>query len=72
MSLVKTDLAIEVKGRDQIYTHHLKGLKRFSEEYQVKKLILVSNDPIIRQINHISLLPWNIFLDKLWSGEIFS
>ncbi len=66
------EVAIEVKGRDQINTHHLKGLKRFSEEYQVEKLILVSNDPIIRQINHISLLPWNIFLDKLWSGEIIS
>lgn len=64
------EVAIEVKGSQQINSRHLKGLKSFAEEYRVKKLILVSNDPIPRQMDQITVLPWKIFLDKLWAGEI--
>ena len=35
-----------------------------------KSLILVSNDPLLSQIGTITAMPWNIFLDKLWAGEI--
>jgi predicted AAA+ superfamily ATPase len=66
------EVAIEVKGSQQINSRHLKGLKSFAEEYSVKKLILVSNDPIPRQMDQITALPWKIFLDKLWAGEIIS
>ncbi len=66
------EVAIEVKGSQQINSRHLKGLKSFAEEYRVKKLILVSNDPIPRQMDQITALPWKIFLDKLWAGEIIS
>jgi hypothetical protein len=47
-------------------------LKSFAEEYRVNKLILVSTDPYPRQVGNISLMPWNLFLDKLWEGEIIS
>lgn len=63
-------IAIEVKSTDNIQTKHLKGLKCFSEEYMVKKLIAVSNDPFERQIGNIHVMPWKIFLAKLWEGEI--
>ncbi len=63
-------VAIEVKATQQANSRHLKGLKSFAEEYNVKKLILISNDPFPRQIGNISILPWKVFLDKLWSGEI--
>jgi len=63
-------VAIEVKSTDQATLRHLKGLNRFAEEYQVQKLILVSNDPIPRLIGDIMILPWRIFLDRLWAGEI--
>jgi hypothetical protein len=49
---------------------HLKGLKSFSEEYKVKRSIVVSTDPRPRQIDDISILPWKIFLQQLWSGQI--
>jgi len=64
------EVAIEVKGSNNVQTRHLKGLQSFSEEYTVKKLIVVSNDPQIRIIGAITVLPWKLFLQKLWDGEI--
>jgi len=66
------EVAIEVKGSNNIQTRHLKGLKSFAEEYKVKKLIVVSNDPLERLSENILILPWKRFLEKLWAGEIIS
>jgi predicted AAA+ superfamily ATPase len=70
--LGENEVGIEIKGSKQITPRHLKGLKSFAEEYQVKKLILVSTDPYTRQMGKITAMPWNIFLNKLWAGEIIS
>ena len=64
------EVAIEVKSTKMVNSRHLKGLKSFSEEYTVKKSILISNDPFPRQIGNILVLPAHIFLQKLWGGEI--
>ncbi|MCC5930709.1 MAG: ATP-binding protein [Cyclobacteriaceae bacterium] len=64
------EVAIEVKATQMAQERHLKGLKKFTEEYTVNKLILVSNDPIQRKIGNVDILPWNIFLEKLWADEI--
>lgn len=64
------EVAIEVKGTDNVQPRHLKGLKSFSEEYSVKKLIVVSDDPLERKAGNISIVPWKIFLERLWQGEI--
>jgi predicted AAA+ superfamily ATPase len=64
------EVAIEVKATEQANLRHLKGLKAFSEEYHVKKLILITNDPLPRLIDNILILPWKIFLERLWTGEI--
>ncbi len=65
------EVALEIKGVDQITGHHLKGLKAFQEEYTTKKSILVSLDPKPRQLdNEIVVLPWDHFLNKLWGGEL--
>jgi uncharacterized protein len=64
------EIAVEVKSTDLVNQRHIKGLKCFAEEYQVKKLIVVSNDPYPRQIDNITVLPWKIFLDQLWMGGI--
>lgn len=64
------EIAVEVKATDNANPRHFKGLLSFAEEYTVKKLILVSNDPYPRQVNNIIVYPWNIFLDKLWAGEL--
>lgn len=66
------EVAIEVKSTNLVNLRHIKGLKSFADEYPVKKLIVVSNDPYPRKIDNIMVLPWNIFLDQLWAGEIIS
>ena len=68
--LGNNEVAIEVKGTDNVQSRHLKGLKSFSEEYEVKKLLVVSNDPFERIVGNITVLPWSIFLQKLWAGDI--
>jgi predicted AAA+ superfamily ATPase len=64
------EVAIEVKATDQANARHLKGLKAFAEEYETKKRILVSNDPMPRLVENILILPWKVFLERLWNGEI--
>ena len=66
------EIAIEVKSTKNATLRHAKGLQRFAEEYTVKKQILVTNDPFPRQMENILVLPWNIFLQKLWAGEIIN
>lgn len=66
------EVAIEVKSTNLVNLRHIKGLKSFADEYPVKKLIVISNDPYPRQIDNIMVLPWKIFLDQLWAGEIIS
>ena len=46
------------------------GCKTNRKEYKVKKLILISNDPYPRQVEKITVLPWRMFLDRFWVGEI--
>jgi predicted AAA+ superfamily ATPase len=64
------EVAVEVKATEQASDRHLRGLKAFAEEYTVKKAILISNDPLPRMIDNILVLPWKVFLDRLWAGEI--
>jgi len=64
------EVAVEVKSTNIVTPRHFKGLKSFSEEYKVKKLIIVSTDPYPRQIDHITVLPWQLFLQQLWAGDI--
>lgn len=66
------EVAIEVKGTDNIQERHLKGLKSFSEEYTVNKLIVVSNDPLERKMGNILVMPWKVFLEKLWGNQIIN
>jgi len=64
------EVAVEVKSTNMVNPRHLKGLKSFAEEYKVKKLIVVSTDPYPRQIDNIAVLPWQVFLQQLWAGDI--
>ena len=64
------EVAVEVKATEQANEKHLKGLKSFASEYNTKRLILVSNDNLPRKTGNISILPWRVFLEKLWVGEI--
>jgi len=69
--ILDDQVAIEIKSTTYATNHHLKGLRAFKEEYNVKHHILVSQGPNPRMTNdQIEILPWEIFLQRLWSGEI--
>ncbi len=63
-------VAIEVKGSDTIADRHLRGLRSFMEEYEVQQAIVVCTEPQPRLHDGISILPWQVFLKKLWAGEV--
>ena len=64
------EVAVEVKGTSLASSHHLTGLKAIAEEYKFSRLLLVTLDAAPRKIGNITVLPYNIFLEKLWNGEI--
>ncbi|MCX6226832.1 MAG: ATP-binding protein [Bacteroidia bacterium] len=66
------EVAIEVKSTDNAKPRHLSGLKSFGDEYATKKRILVTNDPDPRLVGDILILPWRVFLERLWGGEVIS
>lgn len=69
-------IGIEVKISESISSQDLKGLSAFSEEYNPQKLYVVCLEPRARKTtynNHeIHILNYQIFLEKLWQGEIFN
>jgi predicted AAA+ superfamily ATPase len=64
------EVAIEVKSTNVIQTRHLNGLKAFQEEYEVKHALVICNEPRPRVSGNITILPWQIFLERLWKGEL--
>jgi predicted AAA+ superfamily ATPase len=63
-------VAIAVKGTNTTNEQPLKALTSFSEEYRIKKQILITNDPYPRQSDKVQILPWKTFLQQLWNGDI--
>jgi predicted AAA+ superfamily ATPase len=62
-------VAVEVKGTERIHSGHTKGLKALIEEHSVKRAIIVSLEKQPRKTkSDIEVLPWQVFLEKLWSG----
>ena len=64
------EVAIEVKSTNHVQERHLKGLKSFAEEYNVKRFLVVSMDPKPRKSGQINIIPWSLFLDELWNDGI--
>lgn len=64
------EVAIEVKATPMAQPKHLKGLKSFREEYKPKTMLLVSLDASPRLTEGLEILPWAVFLERLWGGDI--
>jgi predicted AAA+ superfamily ATPase len=66
------EFAIEVKSASMVGNRHLKGMRAFKEEYTARRYIVVSMDPKPRKTaDGIDILPWEVFLDRLWKGRFF-
>lgn len=66
------EVAIEIKSTSEVQSRHLRGLKAFNEEHPQCRLMAVSLDPVPRLFNDVEIWPVKVFLEKLWSGEIYA
>lgn len=65
-----SEIAIEVKASEMVNAKQIKNLINFAEEYEPKRLIVISNDKFYRKIEKIEIMPYQYFLEELWNGNI--
>ena len=61
--------AIEVKGKENVSAQDLKSLRALAEEKKLKRYLCVSLEPRRRELQGISILPYQAFLEALWGGD---
>jgi predicted AAA+ superfamily ATPase len=61
--------AIEVKAKENVGPNDLKSLNALGEEQKMKRYICVCFEPRPRKAGIVDILPWQLFLDRLWAGE---
>ena len=61
--------AVEVKAKEHVSPQDLKSLKALAEEKRMRRYLAVSFEPRRRQVGEVMVLPWRVFLDKLWNGD---
>ena len=67
------EVAIEVKGTDNVRSRDLKGLTAYMDEHRPRLAIVVCNETAPRQTaTGIRLLPWQDFLARLWDKEVIA
>jgi len=60
------EIAIEVKGKSQIVLKDLRPIRSFRDEFGPKEAFVVCNEPAERIVDNIRIVPYRIFLKKLW------
>ncbi|HEY3272104.1 MAG TPA: AAA family ATPase [Geothrix sp.] len=61
--------AIEVKATASTSRRDFRGLEALAEEGQMKRLILVCQEAVPRQVGSVLVLPWAMFLERLWEND---
>lgn len=64
-------LAVEVKAKTNVSTHDMKGITAIKEERLLKHHVVVSLEKTPRVVDGVHILPWQVFLEKLWAREFF-
>ncbi len=69
--LIGEKVAIEVKSTNNPSSKHFKGLKALKEENIIEEFYLIyTGDRIRKTEDNITVLPYQIFLKRLWRGNI--
>ena len=69
--IVNGEIAIETKTTRNVVRDDLKGLRAIAEEGNFRQRIVVSDEPLEREVEGVLILPWRVFIDRLWAGELF-
>jgi predicted AAA+ superfamily ATPase len=64
------EIAIEIKGAGRIDKKDFNGIDAFTQAYSPKRSIIICNEREKRLHGKIGILPWEIFLEQLWTGKI--
>jgi len=62
------ETAVEVKAKGVVGARDLRGLRALREENLFARHLLVCMEPMPRLVDGIRVLPWEVFLDELWSS----
>lgn len=65
-------VALEIKGSAQVDARDLRPIRAFIDEYSPQQAIVVCNERIERVVDQIRIIPWRVFLQELWAGDIIS
>lgn len=63
------EVAVEVKGSSNVGRRDLHGLRAFAEEHRPRHVLLVCTEKEERLADNIRIVPWHLFLERLWAGE---
>lgn len=64
------EVAVEVKSSNQVSRKDMRPLLVFSEEFHPRQATIVCNESEERQSGKVKIIPWALFLKRLWGGEI--
>jgi len=67
--LIGDHTAIEVKAKESVSLQDLRSLRAIAEEKRLKRRLCVSLERRRRSVEGITVLPYDQFLEELWSGE---
>jgi predicted AAA+ superfamily ATPase len=64
------DLAIEAKSGRRVHAGDLRGLAALRSSHAVRKAVVVCGEPEARIVEGVEILPWRMFVDRLWAGDL--
>jgi hypothetical protein len=67
--IIADHMAVEVTAKENISGRNLKSLFGLAEEKKLKRYFCVSFERRRRKVDGMIVLPWEEFLDELWSGR---
>ena len=62
-------VAIEVKG-SRVRREDIRGMHAYVEEHKPSAALAVCGEPAARRAGSVEVLPWEAFLERLWSGKL--
>jgi len=62
--------AIEVKAKAPVGQRDLRGLRALQEEQGLARYVVVSLERSPRRLDGIEILPWQVFLERLWADDL--
>lgn len=65
------ELAIEVKASARIHETDLRALLSLKQDGLIKKCVVVSLEAVPRIVGQVEILPWKVFIERLWAGDLY-